>query len=183
MRSLLALVCLALAAPQAARADDPTFQVTFENGKIEPLRIEVPAKTRIRLELVNKGDTPAEFESKPLRLEKVLAPHSQSVLVIRTLDAGEYPFFDDFHPDAPQAVRGGAREAVTPAMNEAQSLSDFRAPPGAIRRVSRASANGCATTSACCAGRSGSSYSSMPRCSSCRRWRRCRHAPRISGRM
>ena len=104
MRSLLALVCLALAAPQAARADDPTFVVTFENGKIEPLRIEVPAKTRIRLELVNKGDTPAEFESKPLRLEIVLATHSQSVLVIRTLDAGEYPFFDDFHPDAPQAV-------------------------------------------------------------------------------
>ena len=100
----LALVLLALAAPQVARADDPTFQVGFENGKIEPLRIEVPAKTRIRLELINKGDSPAEFESKPLRLEKVLAPHSQSVLVIRTLDPGEYPFFDDFHPDAPPAV-------------------------------------------------------------------------------
>ena len=100
----LASVLVASFAPQAARADDPTFQVVFENGKIEPLRIEVPAKTRIRLELINKGDTPAEFESKPLRLEKVLAPHSQSVLVIRTLDPGEYPFFDDFHPDAPPAV-------------------------------------------------------------------------------
>ena len=33
-----------------------------------------------------------------------IAPHSQAVLVIRTLDPGEYPFFDDFHPDAPQAV-------------------------------------------------------------------------------
>ena len=99
-----ALVLIALSVSQAARADDPTFQVVFENGKIEPLRIEVPAKTRVRLELINKGDSPAEFESKPLRLEKVLAPHSQSVLVIRTLDPGEYPFFDDFHPDAPQAV-------------------------------------------------------------------------------
>ena len=97
-----ALVLVASFAPQAARADDPTFQVVFENGKIEPLRIEVPAKTRIRLELVNKGDSPAEFESKPLRLEKVLAPHSQSVLVIRTLDPGEYPFFDDFHPETAQ---------------------------------------------------------------------------------
>lgn len=105
MRYFAAAFCLlALCLPGAARADDPTFVVTFENGKIEPLRIEVPAKTRIRLELINKGDTPAEFESKPLRLEKVLAPHSQSVLVIRTLDPGEYPFFDDFHPDAPQAV-------------------------------------------------------------------------------
>lgn len=99
----VAAALLALSAP-LAHADDPTFHVTFENGKIEPLRIEVPAKTRLRLELINKGDTPAEFESKPLRLEKVLAPHSQSVLVIRTLDPGEYPFFDDFHPDAPPAV-------------------------------------------------------------------------------
>lgn len=105
MRHLrFALVLLALAAPHAARAEEPTFQVVFENGKIAPLRIEVPAKTRIRLELINKGDSPAEFESKPLRLEKVLAPHSQSVLVIRTLDPGEYKFFDDFHPDAPPAV-------------------------------------------------------------------------------
>jgi len=101
---LLALAPLALAPAAPARADDPTFQVVFEDGKIEPLRIEVPAKTRIRLELVNKGASPAEFESKPLRLEKVIAPHSQAVLVIRTLDPGEYPFFDDFHPDAPQAV-------------------------------------------------------------------------------
>jgi hypothetical protein len=94
-----------LASGAVARAQEtPTFRVTFENGKIEPLRIEIPARTRVRFELVNKGDTPAEFESKPLRLEKVLAPHSQSVLVIRTLDPGEYPFFDDFHPDAPQAV-------------------------------------------------------------------------------
>ncbi|HMN73908.1 MAG TPA: cupredoxin domain-containing protein [Rhodoblastus sp.] len=103
-RFRVAAILLALSAAQAAHADDPTFQVTFENGKIEPLRIEVPARTRVRLELINKGDTPAEFESKPLRLEKVLAPHSQSVLVIRTLDPGEYPFFDDFHPDAPQAI-------------------------------------------------------------------------------
>ncbi|HPG03385.1 MAG TPA: cupredoxin domain-containing protein [Beijerinckiaceae bacterium] len=99
-----AFLVLALVAPHAARAEEPTFQVVFENGKIEPLSIEVPAKTRIRLELINKGDSPAEFESKPLRLEKVLAPHSQSVLVIRTLDPGEYPFFDDFHPNAPPAV-------------------------------------------------------------------------------
>ena len=102
--ALPALAFFALCAAGAARAEEPTFQVTFDNGRIEPLRIEVPAKTRIRLELINKGDTPAEFESKPLRLEKVLAPKSQSVLVIRTLDPGEYPFFDDFHPDAPPAV-------------------------------------------------------------------------------
>ncbi|MDE2442750.1 MAG: cupredoxin domain-containing protein, partial [Betaproteobacteria bacterium] len=39
-----------------------------------------------------------------LRKEKVLAPHSKSVMVIRTLDPGEYSFFDDFRPGAPPAI-------------------------------------------------------------------------------
>jgi hypothetical protein len=101
--SFLALV---FAAPLTARAEDEekTFRIEFRDGVITPQRLEVPAKTRLRLQLVNTGDTPAEFESKELRKEKVLAAKSESVLVIRTLDPGEYPFFDDFHPDAPPAV-------------------------------------------------------------------------------
>ena len=97
---------LILAAPFTACAEDEeaTFRIEFRDGKITPQRLEVPARTRLRLQLVNAGDTPAEFESKELRKEKVLAAKSESVLVIRTLDPGEYPFFDDFHPDAPPAV-------------------------------------------------------------------------------
>ncbi len=52
----------------------------------------------------NAGATPAEFESRELRKEKVLGPGVTSTLVIRTLDPGEYDFFDDFHPEAPPAV-------------------------------------------------------------------------------
>jgi hypothetical protein len=94
-----------LAVVAVARAEDePSFRIEFNDGKIEPLRIEVPAKVRIRLELVNLGETPAEFESTELRKEKVLAPKSESVMVIRTLDPGEYAFFDDFRPGSPPAV-------------------------------------------------------------------------------
>jgi hypothetical protein len=100
-----AAILLALAAPAPAGADeDPTFHITFKGGVINPLRLEVPAKTRFRLEIKNEDDTPAEFESVELHKEKVLAPHSETVMVIRTLDAGEYDFFDDFHPGSPQAV-------------------------------------------------------------------------------
>jgi hypothetical protein len=99
------IFALLAAAPAASRAEDePTFRIEFRDGAISPLRIEVPAKTRFRLELVNAGETPAEFESIELRKEKVLAPKSESVMVIRTLDPGEYAFFDDFHPGAPPAV-------------------------------------------------------------------------------
>lgn len=95
---------LALASASAVLADDPTFRIEFKDGAISPLRLEVPANTRFRLELANLGDSPAEFESLELRKEKVLAPQSEGVMVIRTLDPGEYAFFDDFHPGAAPAV-------------------------------------------------------------------------------
>ena len=84
--------------------EEPIFTITFKDGVVSPRRLEVPANRRFQLNLVNNGDTPAEFESSELRKEKVLAPKTTSILVFRTLDPGEYPFFDDFHPDAPQAV-------------------------------------------------------------------------------
>ena len=100
-----AAVLLAVVAPARAQAaEEPTFQIVFKGGVIAPLRLEVPAKTRFRLEIKNEDDTPAEFESVELHKEKVLAPHSETVMVIRTLDPGEYDFFDDFHPGAASAV-------------------------------------------------------------------------------
>ncbi|MFD2676023.1 cupredoxin domain-containing protein [Camelimonas lactis] len=95
---------LLAAAVPARAAGEPTFRIEFRDGAITPLRLEVPAKTRFRLELVNHGTSAAEFESLELRKEKVLAPGVETVMVIRTLDPGEYSFFDDFHPGSPPAV-------------------------------------------------------------------------------
>lgn len=102
--ALLALLALA-APPRAFAADEePTFRIVFRNGAIEPRRLEVPARTRFRLELVNENDAPAEFESAELHKERALAPHSQTVMVIRTLEPGEYAFFDDFRPGSEPAI-------------------------------------------------------------------------------
>lgn len=95
---------LILGGAQAQTADVKIFRIEFHDGKITPLRLEVPAGQRFELELVNNGATPAEFESLPLRKEKVLAPGVTSLMVIKGLDPGEYAFFDDFHPDAPPAI-------------------------------------------------------------------------------
>lgn len=100
-----ALVALALVAGAPARAaEDPTFRIEFKDGEVSPREIVVPANTRFRLELHNVGETPAEFESLELKKEKVLAPKTSSILVIRTLAPGRYDFFDDFHPGQPPAV-------------------------------------------------------------------------------
>jgi hypothetical protein len=99
----LAILIAAPLAPAFAE-DVASFRIEFNDGKVEPLRLQVPANKTIEIELVNKGQGPAEFESKQLRKEKVLAPGATVTMVIRGLDPGEYDFFDDFHPDAPPAV-------------------------------------------------------------------------------
>lgn len=97
----LVLALLSVAGP--VRADDiPTFRLTFKpDGTFEPARLEVPAG-RFKIELVNASNEPVEFESIPLRKEKVLGPGVSSFVVITISRPGEYPFFDDFH----QNVKG-----------------------------------------------------------------------------
>lgn len=104
LRHGIALLLAALAAsPLPARAEEPTFKIDIKDGVITPLELEVPANTRIRLEVTNSGASPAEFESVQLKKEKVIAAGNTSVMVIRTLDPGSYDFFDDFHIDLPHA--------------------------------------------------------------------------------
>ena len=86
--------------PLAAAADEiALFKLVAKDGRFEPANLEVPAGRRIKIEITNEGPTPIEFESLPLKQEKVLAPGARSSVVINPLKPGEYPFFDEFHPD------------------------------------------------------------------------------------
>lgn len=104
-RRLALALCLALGlgyAGAALAAGLPTFTITFKSdGTFDPARLEVPAG-RFKLILVNTSKVPVEFESLPLRVEKVLGPGVTSFVVITLSRPGEYPFFDDFH----QNVKG-----------------------------------------------------------------------------
>lgn len=103
VRAALFAIGLALASVAAHAEEEPTFRIEFKDGAVSPDRVEVPANKRFRLELANTGLSPIEFESVELRKEKVVAPGTTTILVIRTLDPGEYSFFDDFHPGGPSA--------------------------------------------------------------------------------
>jgi hypothetical protein len=85
----------------ARRGGAATFAVTRTAGRIDPPRLDVPAKTRVKLTLRNAGGGAAEFEGRDVRVEKVLAPGAESFVVLPPLAPGTYRFFDDFHPDAP----------------------------------------------------------------------------------
>jgi len=103
-RGMLAFASmLALFATLAFAAEEMlVLQLVARDGKFEPLKLEVPAGKRFKIEISNQGKSPMEFESKDLKQEKVLAAGAKSSVVINPLKPGTYTFFDEHHMDAPK---------------------------------------------------------------------------------
>ena len=88
----------AAVAVSPARANDiPTVRIELNDGQINVRRIELPARQRFRVEVINRGKTPAEFESLPLGLELVVAPGGTRTRALPGKSPGTYPFYDEFH--------------------------------------------------------------------------------------
>ena len=84
----------------AAWAEDlPTFELIARDGHFIPDTLQAPSGKRFKIVIKNEGSGPIEFESASLRKEKVLAPNSQSFVVVQPLKPGTYDFFDEFHAD------------------------------------------------------------------------------------
>jgi len=96
MKKHLALAVLTLAALHAHAAADE-FTLTIKNHTFEPKEIKLPANQKIKLKVVNQDATPAEFESKPLNREKVIAGKTTAVINLGPLKPGRYPFVEEFH--------------------------------------------------------------------------------------
>jgi hypothetical protein len=101
---IVAVLVLLGSADRLIAEEEPVFKLDFEDGRITPLRIEVPAGKRFKIEIRNRGKSAAEFEMDKPHREKVLAPGAQSFVVFKTLDPGEYVFTDEFHPEAPKGA-------------------------------------------------------------------------------
>jgi hypothetical protein len=106
MRMLFPLLGLALMT-QAWGAPLPSYELEIRDGHFTPPNLTVPAGQRFKIIVSNKGQGPIEFESLPLRVEKMLSPGVTSFVVIHPLKPGRYSFFDEFHLDLP----GGFIEA------------------------------------------------------------------------
>ncbi|MBI3148905.1 MAG: cupredoxin domain-containing protein [Betaproteobacteria bacterium] len=102
LRTALRLALGLLLSFAARAAEPPTFVLVMFDGRLQPEVIEVPAKTKFRLEIRNQGKSAAEFESLELRKESVLAPGVTRTLVFAPLQPGSYNFFDEFHPATAQ---------------------------------------------------------------------------------
>jgi hypothetical protein len=79
----------------AARADD--YVLTIKDHRFTPTEINIPANKRVQITVVNDDATPEEFESKEMKVEKVIPGKSKGVVRVGPLKPGRYPFFGEFH--------------------------------------------------------------------------------------
>src|SRR3989441_10802837 len=93
------LVAGVLAVAGAASAADapPEIPLTIDKDQFQPAEVKVKANTPFVLVVTNKGTKAAEFESKALRVEKVVPAGKTVTVRIRALKPGTYAFVDDFN--------------------------------------------------------------------------------------
>jgi hypothetical protein len=95
------LVSLVVVAGAAWAADPrPEIPLAIEKDQFQPSEVKVKANTPFTLVVTNKNAKAAEFESKDLRVEKVVPAGKTVNVLIRALKPGTYAFFDDFNKAA-----------------------------------------------------------------------------------
>ncbi len=105
MRSIFVLAGLAtvlLFAPATLSAQELTL--TLKDHKFTPSKIKVPANKRLQLTVVNEDATPKEFDSKALKVEKVVPGKSKGIVRIEPLKPGRYPFVGEYHESTAKGV-------------------------------------------------------------------------------
>ena len=74
-----------------------TVRLTIKDHKFQPSEVRAAAGKPVTIVVKNLDSTPAEFESKTLRVEKIIAGGAEVSIQVRALAAGRYRFFDDYH--------------------------------------------------------------------------------------
>ena len=82
----------------------PRFSSTYSNGQFQPSEVSAPADKPIAFRVRNLDGKAMEFESKSLRVEKVVAANSEGIINVRALKPGRYEFYDDFNDKARGAL-------------------------------------------------------------------------------
>ena len=103
---ILAALCVIAVLPLSpSRAQQATeLQLTYSKGQFQPSELRAPADKPIAVRVKNLDAKAMEFESKSLRVEKVVAANSEGVINVRALKPGRYEFYDDFNEKARGAL-------------------------------------------------------------------------------
>ena len=102
LAAICAVAMLPVSPSQAQQATE--VQVSYSNGQFQPSELRAPADKPITVRVKNLDAKAMEFESKSLRVEKVVAAKSEGVINVRALKPGRYEFYDDFNEKARGAL-------------------------------------------------------------------------------
>lgn len=127
-RSFTALLVVATIVPSAALADPvpespvpggivrtysggytPTnpagqVEVVLKDHVFSPAEIRIPPRRRIQLLIKNQDPTADEFGCSKLKIEKIIGGYTESVLNLRPMEPGHYPFVGDFNAASAKGV-------------------------------------------------------------------------------
>jgi hypothetical protein len=95
-----AALALGLGFGWGAASAAETYALIIKDHKFDPAELKIPADKAATLIVKNLDATPEEFESKPLRIEKVVPANSEATFQLRPLKPGRYKFFGEFHEDS-----------------------------------------------------------------------------------
>lgn len=99
---VIALLAFLVAPPAGANAQE--FSISIKDHKFSQSELKVPAGKRITLTVINEDATPEEFESHPLKVEKVIPGKSKATVRFGPLKPGKYPFVGEFHESTAKGV-------------------------------------------------------------------------------
>ncbi|QWG15745.1 cupredoxin domain-containing protein [Bradyrhizobium sediminis] len=95
---IAALGIASVSAMSTAVAQTATeIQLSYKDKKFEPAEISAPANTPVVIKLKNLDAKAMEFESKTLKVEKVVAGGSDAIINVRAQKPGRYEFFDEYN--------------------------------------------------------------------------------------
>jgi plastocyanin len=94
---LIASIALLASVPALGADNPPEIKLTIEQHRFQPEEILVKAGAPFVLVITNKDATSEEFESKDLRLEKVIPAGKTIRLRLPALKPGTYGFFGEYH--------------------------------------------------------------------------------------
>jgi plastocyanin len=97
--SLLAVVCMGQQAFASDKTEKKEISIEIKDHQFTPSEVKVPVGEPFILHVKNNDASAEEFESKPLKIEKVIAGNKDAKIHVRALEKGSYPFVGEFHED------------------------------------------------------------------------------------
>ncbi|WP_448208112.1 cupredoxin domain-containing protein [Azospirillum sp. sgz302134] len=87
-----------------ASAADGDVTIIIKDHVFQPSEVTVPANQKVTLVVDNQDPSSEEFESKSMKIEKIIGPNKQARITVGPLKPGQYDFFGEFHEKTAKGV-------------------------------------------------------------------------------